>query len=44
MAGGEIENAERRERESDLEKNRMEQPDEEAAENARRIYRCGKNE
>ena len=42
MAGGEAENAERRERESDVEKNRMEEPLEEAAPNARRIYREGK--
>jgi hypothetical protein len=42
MAGGEAENAERRERESDVEKNGMEEPLEEAAPNARRIYREGK--
>ena len=35
---GEAENGERRERQSDLEKNRMEKPDEEVAQNARRIY------
>jgi hypothetical protein len=35
---GEAENGERRERQSDLEKNRMEEPDEEVAQNARRIY------
>ncbi len=34
--------AERRERESDVEKNRMEEPFEDAASNARRIYRGGK--
>ena len=37
--GGE---AERRERESNVEKNRMEEPFEEAAPNARRIHREGK--
>ena len=41
VAGGEGENAERCERESDLEKNGMEEPLEEAAQNARRIYRGG---
>jgi hypothetical protein len=39
MDRGEAENAERREREPDVEKNGMEGPDEDAAENARRIYR-----
>jgi hypothetical protein len=34
-----LENAERRQRELDVEKNGMEEPDEEAADNARRIYR-----
>ena len=42
MAGGEDENAKRREPESDVENNRMEEPLEEAAPNARRIYREGK--
>jgi hypothetical protein len=42
MAGGEAENAERRERKSDVEKNRMEEPLKEVAPNARRIYRGGK--
>ena len=42
MAGGEAENAERRQRESDVEKNRLEEPLEEAAPNTRRIYRGGK--
>jgi hypothetical protein len=41
MASGEAENAERREREPDVEKNAIEEPKEEAAENARRIYREG---
>ena len=39
MAGGEAENAERRERESDVEKNRMEEPFEEAAPNAGQYMR-----
>ena len=38
MAGGEAENAEHRERKSDVEKNRMKEPFEEAAPNAGRIY------
>jgi hypothetical protein len=38
MAGGEVENAERRQREPDVEKNGMEEPLEEAAQNACRIY------
>jgi len=38
-AGGEAENAKRREPESDVEKNRMEEPFEEAAPNTHRIYR-----
>ena len=42
MTGGEAENAERRERESDVEKNGMEKPLEEAAQNACRIYRGGR--
>ena len=42
MAGGKPENAEHGERESDVEKNRMEEPLEEAAPNARRVYREGK--
>ena len=41
MAGGKAENAKRRERESDVEKNRMEEPFEETAPNARRICREG---
>jgi hypothetical protein len=39
MASGEVENAERRQREPDVEKNGMEEPLEEAPANARRIYR-----
>jgi hypothetical protein len=42
MAGSEAEKCARRERESDLEKNGTEEPLEEAAENARGIYRGGK--
>ena len=42
MAGGKPENAEHGERESDVEKNRMEEPLKEAAPNARRVYREGK--
>ena len=40
MARGEVENAERRQREPDVEKNGMEEPLEEAAANARQIYRA----
>ena len=40
MAGGETENAERREREPDVETNGMEAPLAEAAANARQIYRA----
>ena len=39
MASGQAENAERSEREPDVEKNGMEEPNKEASENARRIYR-----
>ena len=39
LAGGEAENAERRERELGVENKGMKEPLEEAAENARRIYR-----
>ena len=39
MASGEVEHAEHRQREPDVEKNGMEEPLEEAAANARRIYR-----
>ena len=39
IAGGVAENAERREREPDVEKNGMEEPLAEAAPNARQIYR-----
>ena len=42
MARGEAENAERRECESDVETNRMEEPLEEAAPKARQISREGK--
>jgi hypothetical protein len=42
MAGGEAENAERRECQPDVEKNRMAEPLEEAVEKTRRIYRDGK--
>jgi hypothetical protein len=43
MPGGEAENAEHRERESDLEKNGMEEPLQKATQNAHRIHRGGMN-
>ncbi len=39
MASGEAENAQRRERELNIEKNGKEEPNEETTENAREIYR-----